>query len=128
MSNYLATRVVKVEVDWAYEKSDHASVMIEMHINEEIVMGPGLTKVNGMVLDNPVTLIIAKREILEMLNQIPSDWDPHKKLEYMKVAIRTVISGLVGKNRKELRKEIEELEEALNEMHELKVRACADIK
>ena len=45
----------------------------------------------------------------------------------MKVAIRTVISGLVGKNRKELRKEIEELEEALNEMHELKVRACAEI-
>ena len=60
-----------------------------------------------------------------MLSQIPTDWDPHKKLEFVKVAIRSIISGLVGRNRKELKNEIDELEVTLNEMHHLKSQACS---
>ena len=92
-----------------------------MHINEEIEVGPGLTRVNGTILEDPIKLLTAKNEIKELMDQVPTEWDPHKKLEYFKVAIRTVLSELVGTNRKELRNEIAELEESQNEMHDLKV-------
>ena len=42
----------------------------------------------------------------------------------MKVALRTVISERVGKERKELRGEITDLEGILNEMYELKKQVC----
>ena len=45
-----------VKLDWAYEQSDHASVSVEPILNEEIKVGPGLTKVNASVLDDPVSL------------------------------------------------------------------------
>ena len=125
VSNYLASKIIKVHNDWSYEQSDHASLHVEMYINEEIVMGPGLTRVNVSVLDDPYKLVVAKEEIKELLAQIPRDWDPHKRLEYLKVVIRSVLAGLVGRSRTELKQEIVELEESLNDMHNLKVKACA---
>ena len=50
-------------------------------------------------------LIIVKRELTDMLSQVPNDWDPHKRLEFVKVAIRSIIAGLKGRNRKELKNE-----------------------
>ena len=88
-------------------------------------MGPGLARINATILDDRFKLNLAKEEIKEMLAQIPDAWDPHKKLEYAKVVIRSVIAGLVGRNRKELKQEIGELEESLNDMHKLKVKACS---
>jgi hypothetical protein len=124
VSGYLASKIKRVSINKAFEQSDHASLFIEMHIEEEIEVGPGLSKVNGAILDDPGTLLSAKGEVKEMMDQVPEDWDPHKKLEYLKVVIRTVIAGLVGLNRKELRNGIAELEKDLNEMHDLKVKAC----
>ena len=37
------------------------------------------------------------------------------------MSLRTIIAGIVGRNRNELRKEIDELEVTLNEMHSLKL-------
>ena len=54
----------------------------------------------------------SKEETLEMLQQIPDDWDPYRKQEFLNVFIRTVISGLVGLTSKELGKELTELEKA----------------
>ena len=42
----------------------------------------------------------------------------------MKVAIRTFTRGLVGRNRKELRKEIEDHEKMMNELLDMKAKAC----
>jgi hypothetical protein len=125
VSSYMASRITKVQVEWSYEQSDHASLHVELHINDEILMGPGLTRVNSFVRDDPQKLGVAKNEIKEMLNQMPGEWDPHKRLEYLKVVIRSVLAGLVGRSRKELKQEISELEESLNDMHNLKMKVCA---
>ena len=106
MSSYTASRITKVQVEWSYEQSDHASLHVELHINDEILMGPGLTRVNSSVLDDPQKLGVAKTEIQEMLNQMPGEWDPHKRLEYLKVVIRSVLAGLVGCSRKEPKQKI----------------------
>ena len=60
-----------------------------------------------------------------MLSQIPSDWNPHMKLEYLKVAIRFVQAGLIGRSRRDLAQEISETESELNDMYCLKERACS---
>ena len=59
-----------------------------------------------------------------MLSQILPEWDAHKRFEFMKEAVRSVISGLVGKSRKETKNEISELEKMLYEMHDLKSQTC----
>jgi hypothetical protein len=78
VSSYLATKIIKIRNDWFYEQSDNASLYAEMYINGEIVMRPGLTRVNFSVLDNPCRLVFAKEEIKELLAKIPGDWDQHK--------------------------------------------------
>ena len=50
------------------------------------------------------------------MKHIPDSWDPHSKLEYLKVVIRAVISVLVGKPRRYLREEIADIEDELNSM------------
>ena len=57
VSQYLTSRISRVEVSYGFELSDHADVMVEMHINEDIEVGPGLTKVNSSVFNNPVNLL-----------------------------------------------------------------------
>ena len=106
MSQYLTTKIVKVNVDWAFEQSDHAPVLVEIKVNEEIVMGPVLSRVNATILEEPANLSRAKIKLTMMLGQILPEWDAHKRLELMKVAVRSVISGLVGKSRKESKNEI----------------------
>ena len=34
-------RITRVEVSYGFEQSDHAAVLVEMHINEDIEVGPG---------------------------------------------------------------------------------------
>ena len=96
-------------VEWAFEQSDHATVTVEMRIKEDISVGPGLTRVNSTILEDNTTLERVRRELKEMLEQIPPFWNPHDHLEFMKVALRSVIAANVGLNRKELGKEIIDL-------------------
>jgi hypothetical protein len=90
---------------------------MKMFINEKIVMRPGLTRVNISVLDDPYKLGVANEEIKQVFAHFLGDWEPHKRLEYLKVVIRSVLAGLVGCRKKELKQEILELEESLNDIH-----------
>jgi hypothetical protein len=63
------------------EQSDLASLCVKMHISYVIVIGPGLTRVNVYVLDDPFKLGVANVKIQELFVQIPVDWSPHKRLE-----------------------------------------------
>ena len=58
-SGYLSSRITKVTTDWAFKQSDHASVYEELYINEEINMGPDLTKVNYNIVENTNSLNLA---------------------------------------------------------------------
>ena len=59
-----------------------------------------------------------------MMGQAPVSWNPHKKLEYLKVVIRSVIAGVVGMSRKDPKEEISDLEVQLNDMKVIKEKAC----
>jgi hypothetical protein len=57
-----------------------------------------------------------------MLDQIPSNWIPHTKLEFTKVAIRTAFSSVAKTANKVKRLEFEEINEQINRMQELKAK------
>ena len=52
-----------------------------------------------------------------MMEQVPIEWDPHQRLEFFKMAIRTTMADAAGRDRGELRRSISEIEEDLNDMH-----------
>ena len=66
-----------MEVKYGFEQSDHASVLVEMHINEEIRVGPGLTRVNSVLLEDLLKLTAVIAELTVMMQQVPNEWDPH---------------------------------------------------
>ena len=123
----MITRIDKVAVDWAFEQSHHASLKVEVLLGEKIDRGPGLTRIKASILENPASLLTVKAGLIEMLAQIPNEWDAHMRLEYLKMAIRTSVSMVVGSGRKEIRTDIEDLEKVLNEMKELMSQICAAV-
>ena len=55
------------------------------------------------------------REVKEMLDTMPLDWDPHMKLEFCKVCIRTVVERQQTERKKKEKTEEEFLNEDLKE-------------
>jgi urease accessory protein len=49
--------------------------------------GPGITKLNIKLLDDNNYCEQIRHNLVELLDQIPSHWNPHTKLEFSKVAI-----------------------------------------
>jgi hypothetical protein len=56
-----------------------------------------------------------------MMNQTDNSWNPHSRLEFFKVAIRSVFSTKVSEIRKDFNTNIEELEEESDQMEDLKL-------
>ncbi len=100
MSNSLLSKITGASVDWAFESSDHASVKIDFTFEEEPKRGPGIVKVNTKILDDPLVALQIGVEIEEMMSQTDDSWNPHSRLEFLKVAIRSVFSLRVSMIRK----------------------------
>ncbi len=49
--------------------------------------GPGVVKVNSKILEDPAVVLQIGKEIEEMMSQTDESWDPHSRLEFLKVAI-----------------------------------------
>jgi hypothetical protein len=85
-------------------------------LHSEPARGLGITKLNGKLLDDKNYCEQIKQNLVEMLDQIPSNWNPHTKLEFTKVAIRTEFSSVAKTANKVKRLEFEEIDEQINRM------------
>jgi exonuclease III len=120
ISSNLLGALERAEQDWSFENSDHAAVKITLKINT-LTRGPGIPRVNTKILEDPKMLKQIEDEINIMMNQTDQSWNPHSKLEFFKVAVRSVLSSKVSETRKNLNSKIEELEEEFNQLSELKI-------
>jgi hypothetical protein len=102
--------------------SDHAAVEIVVALEQRVNKGPGITKLNIKLLEDPKIAAQIGMEIEEMMTQTSETWNPHMKLEFLKVAIRTVISAKVSELRKAFKTDINETEEETNQIQLLKIR------
>ena len=73
-------------------------------------------------MEDPFVALQIGKEIEEMMSQTDESWNPHSRLEFLKVAIRSVFSSKVSEIRKGVNEEIKETEEELNQMEDLKVK------
>jgi exonuclease III len=121
LSNSLLNKIVNTRIDWAFEKSDHAAVLIDLREESKINQGPGLPRINTKILEDPITSLQIGMEITEMLNQTDINWNPHLKLEFLKVCVRSVFASKVMEIKKSTNKNIEDVEDEINQMEELKI-------
>jgi len=122
VSQSIEARIKSSSLNWAFDKSDHAAVISSIRLKSEIRKGPGITKVNTDVLKNPNTVAQIRDEIIFLLNQIPTDWNGHVKLEYLKMIIRSTMAKYMGIDRAGDKIEIESLELSLNDIEVLKLK------
>ena len=126
VSREILNNIVDATTDWMFESSDHAAVKIKFKWKNNIIKGPGGIRVNISILKDQGEVHKIRSQLEDMMSQIPSDWNPHMKLEFLKVSIRSILSERIAKIRSELREEITESEDALNRMVNLKIEQLQD--
>jgi len=122
VSSEFETQIKEARVDWNFDTSDHAAVRIDFEDEDEVKMGPGITKLNMKILEDPKISEEVRKEIEEMMNQTNEYWNPHMKLEFLKVAIRSTIANKVAQIRKLEKDEIKDTEEELTSLEDMKIR------
>ena len=119
-SSNLSNKIISSDVDWAFERSDHAAVRTRISMLSEIQKGPGIVKVNVDILSDRYKREQISKEIEIMIKQIPTHWNGHMKLEFLKMSIRSIFSNFVSIARKEDKVELESLEQSLNDIEKLR--------
>ncbi len=81
---------------------------------------------NVSLLKDKITAAAIEINLREMINQIPDDWNPHLKLEFVKMAVRSTFANKLGESRKDNSKEIDDLEQELNQLETLRVKVAPE--
>jgi hypothetical protein len=96
-----------VSTDWAYDRSDHAPIILELNIPTINHLGPGMVRVSTSVLENQKLLEQIKIKLEVSLSQAPSNWNPNLRLEFLKVGIHTTFAEAARQyNRKKCKHEM----------------------
>ena len=99
------------KANWSLSFSDHAAVELVFKIKgEEPTVKTRVTRLDPYLVKNSETRFELERGFNEMWEQAQEGWDPHTRLEYAKMCIRTVGEKLQAERK---RKEIGE-EETVN--------------
>jgi exonuclease III len=114
VSSDLCESLISSKVDWAFDDSDHAMINSEFKLVTKFNKGPGLLRVNADVLDSDTMLEQVKLDLGNLLEQIPDYWNPHMKLDYVKMSIRSVITVISGKQKRIESIEQEAITEQIN--------------
>jgi hypothetical protein len=121
VSKPMLRRIINARTDWAFEKSDHAALLIDILSEDEPIRGPGLPRINIKILEDQSVTKQIEKELEEMMRQASNDWNPHTKLEFFKMTIRSVFANKVMEIKKIANEDIKNLEEEINQIEELKI-------
>ena len=104
-----------VKSNWALSYSDHAAVEATFRSKTaENVEKTRITRLDPSLIKDPETKIKFENLFNEMWLKAGRDWNPHLKLEYAKMCIRTVGEQLQAERKRREKNEEEELNEELN--------------
>ena len=81
------------QTNWALSFSDHAAVEIAFDVknSQPCQQRSKITRLDPSVLNEPATRLVIVEEIHDLISQAPQHWNPHLRLEYSKMCIRTVV-------------------------------------
>ena len=113
----------KVEVNWSLSYSDHAAVHVDFDwVAVRRATRSKITRLDPSLAKDEWAKPKIEQGYLEMLSTMPPEWDPHKKLEYAKVCIRTVVEQVQAERK---RIEVSE-EESINEELDTAVKKLSE--
>ena len=91
----------KYNTIWDLIKSDHAAIQISINLNSNNIRGRSYPKLSLMDLKGNDVVKSIKEEIVKAIEDFPTHWNPHLKLDYVKLVIRTKILEFRAVNKKE---------------------------
>ena len=113
--------LASIKTNWALSYSDHAALETSfLNGGSNSQLKSRITRIDPYLAKDQWT----KQKVIEgydeMLSTMPAEWDPHKKLEFSKVCIRTICENVQAeRKRKEASEEDninQELEMAVNKL------------
>ena len=85
-------QLVDAKTDWSLSMSDHAAIEIGLKFKEDkLVSKSKITRLDPSLLKDREEKEKIIVEVEAMLNEMGDGWNPHLKLEYLKMCIRTVV-------------------------------------
>ena len=83
--------LMTADTDWSLTMSDHAAVVANFNSKREPKLPRSrIPRLDPTILAGDGAAAI-KDEIYAMINEAPGTWDPHLRLEYAKMCIRTIV-------------------------------------
>ena len=95
----LLNAITKYNTIWDFVKSDHAAIWLEIELNRGTARGRSYPKLNGNDLKAPGAFQEVRGEIAQAISLFPNHWNPHQKLDFIKVVIRTKVLEIRARNR-----------------------------
>ena len=107
--------LLKKKVDWSLSMSDHAAVVACFNYKSG---GGGskskITRLDPNLLQNLEMKVKIETELREMIGGMPQGWDPHIKLEFSKMCLRTVVEKAQAERKRREKSDEELVDEELN--------------
>ena len=99
VSKTLRQDIVQSYTNKSPNESDHMLLYIELNMGE-IKFGPGIKRCNADLLNNENNLLVTNAKLKDIINEIPDHWNPHQRLDYIKMKTREIILEIGRSNAK----------------------------
>ena len=114
--------LASLKTNWAVSLSDHAAIEVSLSLpGAENGSYSKITRLDATLFNDPEIKENIIRELVVLQDMTPREWDPHLKLEYLKMSIRTVMEKAQADRKKREKSE----EELLNVELDLAVKSLA---
>ena len=81
--------IKKYDTIWDLVKSDHAAISLKINFAIEARRGRSYPKLNAGDISSSYNREELRKEIFNNIKCFPAHWDPHQKLDFIKMVIRT---------------------------------------
>ena len=99
VSHDLLNSLNSYDTIWNFVKSDHAAIKISIAFDNSIKRGRSFTKLFLSDLKEDGAIEFIRKEIEQAVKDFPRHWNPHQKLDFIKLVIRTNVLELRAKNK-----------------------------
>ena len=106
--------MVSCESDWTLGFSDHAAVEVDFSpVNAVPSRRAKIARLDPSLAKDSEAKVAITEGVEEMMSGAPDSWDPHMRLEFLKVCIRTVVERVQAERKRKEKSEEEMLNEEL---------------
>ena len=103
-----------VFTDWTYTESDHAAVIVEIN-DREFINAERITRIDTRFMSNVLLKHRFLCELKQKLEQMSdTNMNPHQKLEYLKVMIRSIALEIASEEKKKADHEQKRLKQEID--------------